>query len=72
LLRGSSWSLIYNGTSGLDDNPPRFSYKLLDIYPLHEIKLNRFRSYRLLIVQKRDSEDSVQYSEAQLFGYIID
>jgi hypothetical protein len=69
---GSSWSLIYRGTSGLDDHLDRSAYKLVPLDPLLRTSTSPFRSYRLLVVQKRGSEDSVQYSEAQLFGYIVD
>jgi hypothetical protein len=72
LTHGSSWSLIYNGTSGLDGNPPRSTYKLIALKPLCGTKPTPFKSYRLLVVQKRGLEDSVQYSEALLFGHIID
>jgi hypothetical protein len=66
LTLGSSWTLIYNGTSGLSTNPGR------NMLGTKQILLNNtlsFASYRFLIVEKRDNNTCVEYAEIQLFGH---
>ena len=65
LMLGKSWSLIYNGSTGLDEDPGR-SLRGVD----QCIKNNTiwYTSYRLLVISKRDISDSVQYGEVKLFG----
>jgi hypothetical protein len=65
LTVGTSWTLIYNGSSGVDSDPGRstcgatqFIYNTI-----------RYKSYRFLVTSKRSTVDCVQYSEVQLFGY---
>jgi hypothetical protein len=65
LAIGNSWSLIYSGSSGLDNNPGRYS---LGIRHTFNNKI-AYKSYRLLIITKRASGNGVQYSEAILLGY---
>jgi hypothetical protein len=66
LLFGSSWSLIYNGSSGLDSDPGRANYGVTQAIPNNA---RWYNSYRLLITSKRNISNAVQYSEVQLFGY---
>lgn len=62
----SSWTLIYNGTSGLSINPGRLS---LDIKQMITNNTLPFSSYRFLVVEKRINESCVEIFEIQLFGY---
>ena len=66
LLSGSSWTLIYNGSSGLDMNPNRLQFGTTQ-----ELSNNLlwFKSYRVLVTGKRGLSDSVQYDDMELFGY---
>lgn len=62
---GSSWALLYNGMSGLQTDPGRNTCGRLQ-------SLNNttyYTSYRFLVLSKRSSGDSVQYSEIRLYGY---
>jgi len=61
---GSSWSLIYNGTSGLDIDPDRYSFGKVIWITNNTI---RYSSYRLLVQHKLGEGNFVQYSEFQLF-----
>ncbi|CAF1669271.1 unnamed protein product, partial [Adineta ricciae] len=59
LTLGSSWTLIYNGNSGLQNDPGRRSGGSIQ-------QINNtisYRSYRFLVSGKRSTSDSVQYSE---------
>jgi hypothetical protein len=65
LMSGASWTLIYNGTSGLENVTTRKT-----------VGQNRtistpstFSSYRFLVTSKRDNGSFVSYSEVELFGY---
>ncbi|CAF1062948.1 unnamed protein product [Adineta ricciae] len=65
LTLGISWSLIYNGTSGLGTDPGRSSCGSIQ-------SINnsvQYKSYRFLVFGKRSMSNSVQYSEVRLFGY---
>ena len=64
LTLGTSWSLIYNGSSGLLFDLCRKDCGDVQYFS----NLIWYTSYRFLIVSKRGSENSVQYSELQLFG----
>jgi hypothetical protein len=66
LLLGSSWSLIYNGSSGLDSDPGRYSFGVIEIIPNNVVS---YESYRLLITSKRGMSNAVQYSEVEFLGY---
>lgn len=62
------WTLIYAGLSGISatNDPGRQQNGTL-------VTFNNtipYMSYRLLITSKRGSENSVQYSEARIMGYI--
>ncbi|CAF1641331.1 unnamed protein product [Adineta ricciae] len=65
LTLGSSWTLIYNGNSGLQNDPGRMGGGSIQ-------QINNtisYRSYRFLVSGKRSASDSVQYSELVLYGY---
>ncbi|CAF3636555.1 unnamed protein product [Rotaria sp. Silwood1] len=68
LMSGSSWTLIYNGSTGINAlvDPGRNTY----VPPQNFSNAKAYAAYRLLITSKRSSEYSVQYSEAQIWGYI--
>ena len=66
LTVGSSWTLIYNGSTGLQTILTRFQCG-----PVVSVSnnRNRYSSYRLLVTSIRASETSTQYSELRLIGY---
>ena len=68
LTQGSSWTLIYNGTSGLEDIDP-----VPDRYTFGTMKYLSNTlwclSYRILVTSIRSDSDAVQYSELELMGY---
>jgi hypothetical protein len=64
LTLGSSWTLIYNGTTGLEGVTNRLTYGPMVLLPYNSIW---YASYRLLITSKRAVLDGVQYSEIELF-----
>lgn len=61
---GRSWTLIYNGTSGLGMDPGRKVAGSIQIFD----NLLPFHSYRVLITRKRGLESSVQYAEFSFRG----
>ena len=65
LTIGSSWTLIYSGSSGLDIDPGRYTLGVQQIFN----NTSAYISYRLLIITKRAIGTAVQYSEAVLLGY---
>jgi hypothetical protein len=66
LTLGSSWTLIYNGTTGLTPNPGRAILGPLQTLPSFSM---RFASYRLLVTSKRGNDTCVSYSEFVMLGY---
>lgn len=62
---GSSWTLIYNGSTGLLPVNARRTYGVQQNFS----NTQRFRSYRLLITTQRDLTDCVQYSESVIIGH---
>lgn len=68
LDHGSSWTLIYNGSTGINETShPGFETNgTVQIFE----NTKRFSSYRLLITSQRGIADAVQYSEARIMGYI--
>lgn len=62
LFVGSSWTLIYNGSTGLATNPGRANYGILQTFS----NLIAYTSYRILMTSKRGSSNSIQYSEIRL------
>lgn len=65
LTLGSSWTLLYNGTSGLAVHPGLFSWGIKQTVSNNSLA---FTSYRFLILSKRDSESCVEFSEIQVFS----
>ena len=65
---GFSWSLIYNGSTGISptDDPGRMTFVAQQNFS----NSIAYKSYRLLITSQRGSEWAVQYSEAQIIGYV--
>ncbi|CAF3877715.1 unnamed protein product, partial [Rotaria sp. Silwood1] len=66
---GSSWTLIYSGSTGISSStdPGRQTYVSQQSFS----NTIAFKSYRLLITSKRGTDNSVQYAEAHIIGYII-
>jgi hypothetical protein len=64
LDQGSAWTLIYNGTSGLDTDPGRFTQGPI----VNFVNVLPFTSYRLLVTAQRGVDNSVQYGEVELIG----
>ena len=65
LFNCTSWETLYTGTTGLDNVTNRSSYG--DYQNISTPKA--FSSYRFLITEKRNTSDSVAYSEVELYGY---
>ena len=69
LSQGSSWNLIYNGSTGINPNidPGRKVYGT----PQNFFNTIPYRSYRLLVTSRRDLANSVQYAESHILGYVV-
>lgn len=65
LVMGNSWTLIYNGTSGLQTDPGRNTCGV----PQLVNSTSYYKSYRFLVSSKRSAENSMQFGELQLYGY---
>ena len=65
LFNCTSWTLLYNGTTGLDAETNRSTYGNLQTIPSPQT----FTGYRFLITEKRNISDFVTYSEVELYGY---
>jgi hypothetical protein len=65
LILGAEWTLIYNGSTGLDSDPGRYSFGVLQNLTSNTVW---YTSYRLLITSKRGLDTSVQYGEIELLG----
>lgn len=65
LLLGSSWTLIYSGSCGLDIDPGRNQNGQLVSFAYNMIP---YLSYRILISSKRGIQFCVQYGEMRLFA----
>ncbi|UJR11116.1 hypothetical protein I4U23_015298 [Adineta vaga] len=65
LTIGKSWTLIYDGSSGLDIDPGRGKAGSLQMLN----NTRRYRSYRVLVVSKRGIESGVHYSEFEFYGH---
>jgi hypothetical protein len=66
LNSGSSWTLIYNGSSGLATDPGRRACGSPLLFPSNSVW---YTSYRFLVASKRGVDSSTWYSEVQFFGY---
>lgn len=64
-LNWKNWSLIYNGSTGLDVDPGRTINGLLQCITNNTIW---YTSYRILVTSKRGISSSVQYNEVKLYG----
>ena len=60
LTRGSSWALIYNDVTGLENITERSARGTIQMLPNLS---TLFSSYRLLVTSKRDNETSTSYAE---------
>ena len=65
---GSSWTLLYNGSTGIDatNAPNRSMYVAQQNFS----NTRALRSYRVLVTSQRGNTSSVQYAEAQIIGYL--
>lgn len=65
---GSSWTLIYNGSTGISAtvDPGRNTYGIQQLF----FTIIPYSSYRILITGYRANGSGVQYSEAHILGYI--
>lgn len=68
LMYGSSWSLIYNGSSGLENVTTRSTFGPTQLLSNNYMWCN---SYRILSTSKRGNASSAHYSEIELFGYLF-
>ncbi|CAF1157106.1 unnamed protein product [Adineta ricciae] len=68
LSTGSSWTLIYSGSTGISNItiPPRSTY--VDVQNFTNV--HRFKSYRFIMTTQRGVATNLQYSEAHLLGYV--
>jgi hypothetical protein len=67
LTLGSSWPLIYNGSTGINSTsaPGRATYVTQQNFS----NTIPYASYRLLVTLQRGNDTAVQYSESQIIGY---
>ena len=63
LFIGSSWSLIYNGSTGLDTDPGRLSFGVVQTFG----NSLAYQNYRFLMTSKRAIDEALQYAGIQLF-----
>ncbi|CAF1037528.1 unnamed protein product [Adineta steineri] len=63
LVFGKSWTLVYDGDTGLATDPGRQAYG--DTQTIRNNSLS-FRSYRILITSKRGEQVCVSYSEFEM------
>ncbi len=68
LSKGSSWTLIYSGLTGISNTtiPSRTTY----VDPQNFTNTARFTSYRLIMTSQRNISTNLQYSEAHLLGHV--
>jgi hypothetical protein len=60
-----NWTLLYNGSTGLDIQENSAAYGDYESISNSDI----YESYRFLVTSKRNLSNYVSYSEVQLFGY---
>ena len=63
LTLGTSWNLIFNGSTGLATNPGRKACGVTQYFPSNSVA---YLSYRILITSQRSFDEAVQYSEVLL------
>lgn len=63
----SSWTLLYNGSTGLDTTTARQTFGMMQTITSPQ----NFTAYRFLMTSKRNSTSSIfiSYSEVELYGY---
>ncbi|CAF2444493.1 unnamed protein product [Rotaria sp. Silwood2] len=66
LIFGWSWTLIYNGSTGLKYSPGRSTLGVLQTIPYFPIP---FANYRVLVTSKRGIETCTSYTEFMMIGY---
>ena len=66
LMLGTSWSLIYNASTGLELDPGRAANGIIQCILSNTIW---YTSYRILVTATRNVSNSVQYNEVRLLGY---
>ena len=66
LSLGSSWTLIYNGVTGLQPISSRFTCGANQSISSNSIW---YLAYRILVTSKRGVDPATQYSEVKLMGY---
>jgi hypothetical protein len=66
LFLGSSWTLIYNGSTGLSNVTARALFGSMQYLWNNS---NWFSSYRVLVAAKRNSSNAVEYGGVELYGY---
>ena len=66
LTLGSSWTMLYNGSCGLNTDPGRYAWGVTQWIMNNTVW---YSSYRILVVAKRGTGQFVQYSEVELLGY---
>ena len=66
LSKGSSWTLIYSGPTGIPNTtiPSRNTY----VDPQYFTNTVRYTSYRFIMTSQRNNSIALQYSEAHLLG----
>ncbi|UJR08242.1 hypothetical protein I4U23_012515 [Adineta vaga] len=64
LQQGSSWQLLYNGSTGLEAVTERGHYG--EIQVINSIHI--FCSFRVLVMKKRQSGQYIEYSEVELLS----
>ena len=67
LTSGSSWTLIYNGVTGLSVDPGRLTWGSYQFFP----NLVAFSSYRFLIASKRGVADATQYADVEFISAAV-
>jgi hypothetical protein len=66
LMLGSSWTLIYNGSTGFNPDPGRNNSGIIQNMSNNT---SWYTSYRILVTSKRHISDAVHFGEIELLGY---
>ncbi|CAF3482514.1 unnamed protein product [Rotaria socialis] len=69
LTRGSSWTLLYNGSCGISTNQIRLTYGSTQWLPKTPAWYSSYRFLVNLAMNNGISIPFIQYSEVELFGY---
>jgi len=65
LFYNANWTLVYNGSTGLDVNPGRSKWGPSINLPVTNVS---YRSYRILATSKRNISNSVQFDDIIFYG----